>query len=202
MLRNRGYLLEYRGTFVDVKELPAPLLKAVKAVGYKKRNIEVIPLASVNVSSAGGAGQRAFAMAVNLQTGKQSELLKGSWGGPSPYSSSPMDDLRAAPYKIPNNGAVIKGSEGGGSTWAQIYIHPDNMAALLPGDVDLTDREKTILAVLGLVSSYRKQELARGRVTKEELRKLRDEGYIKVNKAGAIQLTTKGKNAKGRKDYF
>ena len=147
------------------------------------------------------SGRRAFTLAVNLRTGQVSQVAMGSWGGPNQFVQRPVDDLDSK-IKIPPDNAVIKGSEGHGPTWAMIYVHPETLTPLLPGDGDLSEREKDILGMMRYKSFYKKELFQRNRVTKEEVKKLADGGYIKVNKAGSTSLTTKGKNAGNMNKHF
>jgi len=194
-LRHRGYLVEYGGTHVDVKELPPALQKALREIGYKKRDVEVVGATEVQMGHAGGSGRRGISASVNLVTGQMSQVAMGSWGGPNPFERKPMDDLDAV-TRVPPDGAIIKGSEGGHGTWVTIYVHPDSLIKMLPGKADISERETYILAMLVYKSQYKKELLRSNKVTQDELEKLARGGYVKINKAGAISLTPKGKNAK------
>jgi hypothetical protein len=194
-LRQRSYLVEWGGTHVNVKELPPALQKALKTLGYRRRDIEVVGATEAQMGYAGGKGRRGVSASVNLRTGQMSQVAGGSWGGPNPFERKPMDDLEAV-TRVPPDGAIIKGSEGGHGTWFTIYVHPDSLIKMLPGKADISERETHILAMMNFKSDYKKRLLRKNNVTKEEIDKLASEGYIKVNKAGAISLTAKGKNAK------
>jgi len=50
-------------------------------------------------------------------------------------------------------------------------------------------------------SGYKKELLARNKVTREEIEKLARDGYVKINKAGATSLTAKGKSASKNPSY-
>ena len=185
-------LSESAGTHVDLKDLPRPLQDALRSVGYRKASIMVTPMNSVSLGGGGGDGQRAFAIAVDLSTGKTSNVIKGSWGGANMFVDRSLDTSK--PYNIPENVAIINGSEGG-HLWATIYIHPDSMMKMLPGDSGVSERESSILRAATYMSAYKKELFQKLKVTPEEIKSLADRGYLKVNKAGATSLTTKGKNA-------
>ena len=200
-LRRRSYLAEMKEVHVEVKELPQTLQSALRQVGYRKADIRVVPATEVHTGSAGMSGRRAFTMAVNIATGQTSQVAQGSWGGPNPFERKPADDLDNK-VKIPQNSAIIKGSEGSGPTWATIYVNPSTLAPMLPGDTGLGEREKDILGMMRYKSFYKKELLAKNRVTREEIEKLAKGGYVKINKAGATSLTAKGKSAGNMNKHF
>ena len=59
-----------KGRYVETRDLPAPILKALKGVGYGRRQIEVKPDTTFTMSGVSGQGSRAFTIAVNLSTGR------------------------------------------------------------------------------------------------------------------------------------
>lgn len=196
-LRHRAYLVEASGnsTVVATKELPASLQQALKKVGFRRKDIRVCPATSTSVRSSAGDGSRGFTMAVNMATGQMSDVSVGSWGGQNPFKKEPIDWMDK-PVNIPTNGAIINGTTGGHGTFATIYIHPDSLAPLLPGETDITEREKKILSYAGYKSAYKKEKFLRNNVTKGEILSLVARGYMKMNKAGSTSLTPKGKNAR------
>lgn len=188
-------------THVEVKELPDTLRSALKKVGFRGRDIRVVAVKEIETGDAGGSGRRGFTVAVNIATGRTSEIAMGSWGGPNPFERKPVDDLDSR-VKIPPNSAIIKGSEGGGPTWATIYVNPDSLTKMLPGgDEELSDREKDILGMMNFKSAYKKELLSDNKVTKEELEKLAKSGHVKINKAGASSLTAKGRNSMNKRHF-
>jgi hypothetical protein len=82
---------------------------------------------------------------------------------------------------------------------ASIYIHPTAIAPLLPAAPAISDRDKSILlAFRSLTSAGRKDEWSRNaasRPTTEELDRLVAAGLLSRNKAGAMAITTEGRNA-------
>jgi hypothetical protein len=201
-LRRRGYLVESYGKRVVVatNELPPALRKALKQVGYKRRDISVEPATATSVRSVAGKGQRGFAMAVNMATGAISDVEVGSWGGQNPFERKPVD-WHDKPVKIPPNGAIITGSLGYKGPFATIYVHPDALAPLLPGNADVTEREADILRMASYKSFYKKELFVRNRVNQDEIKSLVERGYMKMNKAGATSLTPKGKNAMSSRSF-
>jgi hypothetical protein len=187
-----------RGHVVVVKELPQSLQTVLKKVGYRRKDISVIPQETVSLSSGGGAGRRSFAAIVDVSTGKH-EITYGSWGGPNMFVRNAVDS-DTAPKKLPRNGAAIVGSEGGGHpVWATIYVHPEMISGMLPTEADVTDRESKILGYFrSYTSSARKEQFSRMGIKPAEIDSLVKRGYVKKNKAGATSITTKGKNAAGK----
>ena len=186
---------------VEVKELPQSLQSALKKVGYNCKDVQVVAESQVYTGSAGSRGCRAFTMAVNIVTGATSQIAMGSWGGPNPFQTKPADDMDNV-VNVPPDGAVIKGSEGGNRpTFATIYVNPEALISMLPGETDITDREKAILRMMSYKSFYKKELFANNGVTKDELNKLKDNGFIKINKAGATSLTAKGKSNRSMKNF-
>lgn len=186
-------LLEARSVEVAVKELPDAIRKALKEVGYRSRDIGVVPQATVSLNPYAGDGERGFAVLVNLSTGA-SKLVRGDWGGSSPVGGPSIDQDRGD-HPLPRDGVAIVGSSGGRGTYATIYVHPDSVVPLLPGDVEMSEREASILRSMGYTSSYRKELFADMKVQQSEVDALVKRGWIAMNKAGALSLTTAGKNA-------
>jgi hypothetical protein len=173
--------------------LPGVLRKALKDVGYRSRDISVVPQVRVNLNPYAGDGERGFAVLVNLSTGA-TKTVHGDWGGYSP-AGGPSIDRDRGEHPLPRDGVAIVGSSGGRGTYATIYVHPDSVVPLLPGDVEMTDREAGILRSMGYTSSYRKELFADMKVQPSDVDALVKRGWIARNKAGALSLTTAGKNA-------
>lgn len=137
---------------------------------------------------------------VNLDTGARKTFI-GSWGGSNMFVSSPVDDSDGV-GTLPPYGAVIRGSTGYPRTFATIYAHPAAMGRFLPsGEPDeTTDAEQQALYCYVSIKGgeYRRDELRRRNVTDDVIDGLVAGGYLKRNKAGAVQITTAGKNARDR----
>lgn len=186
------------GTYVLVKELPPELLRPLKSLGYTRRDIEIQPGTSYSPASAAGTGSRGFVCVVDMGTGKF-KTEYGAWGGATPWDQRQVD-LDTSNYPIPPNGAVIKGTEGGGNpVWAYIKVRPDNLAGLLPEKTDVTKEEFKALQAIKMKSGYRAEEFRRQGLGKYSLdnplvKSLLDKGLIKTNAKGALMITLKGKN--------
>ncbi len=173
----------------------------MKEVGYNKRDIALIAKHSVSPQGMGGDGYRSFISIVNLESG-HTNVMYGSWGGANMNNPRNQVDLDSRDYTIPMNGAVIKGVEGGSRpVWAEVFINPDNMSALLPMSTDITAEEKKALEVIGTIkSSYRASEFEREGLGAYDARNpliksLLAKGFISARAGGGIQITTLGKNA-------
>lgn len=108
-------------------------------------------------------------------------------------------DLDDSEHAMTPGGAVISGTIGQ-TTYARVILHPQNVAKLLPPAwSDVTDKERKILAAVGGLKSgpYRKEALARLQATDADMDTLVQKGLLSKNKAGAISITTAGKNARG-----
>jgi hypothetical protein len=187
--------------YATVKELREPLRAALAAVGYGGRDVELVPATTVDPTVGGGDGMRGFVTVVNLDTGVR-QTVNGSWGGSNPFSHSPVDQTTER-IELPPNGAVVKGTRGYPRTFATVYAHPSAVGANLlpsgaPADDVLTDADQQALYCFAAIKGgeYRRDEMRRRGVTEEQVNSLVLRGYLKRNKAGATQITTKGKNAR------
>lgn len=181
-------------TVVAVKELPATLQNALRKMGYRRPDIRLYLAAKIDMTNMTGEGFKALGAVVNMVTG-EFKTFEGSWGGPNPYETKPMD-VKTRDYDIPDNGAVIKGEFGGtgGKTYLDVYVNPKSVMPMLPGGSELNDREEQILSAHQYMSKYKKELLQRMRAKPEEFTSLIQKGLITRNSAGATALTTKGKN--------
>lgn len=184
---------------VAVKDLAPAVREALASVAYGAQDIRVIPQSTVDPTVAGGAGMRGFVLILNLDTGKF-RTVNGSWGGSNPAVLSPVD-VTDEKISLPPNGAVIKGTRGHPRTYATIYAHPSAFSAFLPSGEPgetLTDAEQQAIYCFAAIKGgeYRRDEMRRRNVTQETVTSLVERGYLKRNRAGAVQITTKGKNAR------
>jgi len=191
------YRYKRDGTVVLVKELPSSVQRSLKDVGYGAKDIDVIPAEKTTLQGFAGRGTQAFAIIINMVNG-QSSISWGSWGGQNAYEKKGVDwDNKY--YKIPETGAVITGSRGGGRrVYAKLYVNPKTMAPLLPKKSGTSEREKDILDhFVSLKPAYRKEYMERMKppVSPNELDSLVTKGFLKRNKAGATMITLTGKNA-------
>ena len=183
---------------VETKTLPDSVRESLRSVGYAKADIAVEQVTKVSPFDAGGQGRRAFMVLLDLATGRQ-EVHRGSWGGGNMFNPQNAVDNDEAAYHIPEGGAVIKGSTGYGGVCATLYLHPANVAKLLPAPTDeLTEQERKIMYAFGCIKpgEYRQSELKRAGATEPEIASLVERGYLKQAANGARQITTKGKNTR------
>jgi hypothetical protein len=190
---------------VRVTELPASVQAALKGVDYGARDIEIIPTEEMDMSSsATWKGARGFVCMVNLVTGDR-RTLTGDWGGQNPFDAKPVDTDQTV-YPLPPTGMVIRGQTGYPRTLARIYVHPSLMSGnLLPAsDAEgPTQAQLNALYCFGHIKGgqYRRDEMRRRHVTQSDVDECVARGWIKVNRAGAGQITTEGKNALGSFRY-
>ena len=189
---------------VALKELPPSLQRALKAVGYRRKDIMVQADTTYSPSESGAAfsGSRGFIVVVNMETG-QFKQETGSWGGASPFEPQKAEHDRKN-YPIPSNGAVIVGEAGGRGTFASIKVHPSNLAQMLPSgdDQKLPSDEQKALNIIGGLKGGKHRALRFERVrlgpynfqANPTLQSLAKKGLIKANRAGAMAITTKGRN--------
>jgi hypothetical protein len=184
---------------VKTKDLAPSIRSALKGVGYGAADIEVIPADEISVQRSGyGAGSRGFSTLVDLSTGRH-ETLRGSFGGPGLGSRGNRVDLDRSTYPIPAQTVVIQGSEGHPRTFASIYAPPDTLASLslAAPKLALSPGERDGLNIIGAyVSSYRPEAFRRAGVTPADIDALVARGLVRRNAAGAVSITTAGKNVR------
>lgn len=183
-------------THIEVKTLPATVQAALKAAGYHRKDVAVKASPTFRLESSFGDGYRGFAVAINMGTG-ETKTLHGSWGGPNMFVAAQVDhDERD--HQIPVNGAAFVGQQGGGRPVSgTLYVRPDQVVALLPAAEPVSERERDLLAIFGgIKSGYRPEYLQRAKATGAEVEALIARGFLSRNRAGAVSITTKGKNAR------
>lgn len=202
VLKNRE-AAQGKGQWVAFKELPDGIQKGLKQIGYRRPDVEVIP--STTYTIGGGSpfeGNRSHTVAVNLATG-QTKVETGNWGGRNPFEHKQVD-WDEETRQLPPNSAVIKGESGGRGAFARVYIHPSNLAALLPSgdEEELPEIElKALNAIVGLKGGpYRSEAFARHRLgpyhpDNPVIKSLAAKGLIKVQRNG-IMATPKGKTVR------
>jgi|GEM_PF-1296011 len=202
-----GVLRTAKDFWVELRELPPVLQRALKSVGYRRKDIRVEPDTTYSPSegSASASGQRGYVIVVNMQTG-QMKTEMGSWGGPNPFERKQVD-LDRRNYPIPANGAVVVGESGGRGSFARIKVNPSNLSAILPsGDEDKLppDEQKALNIIGGIKGGHRVRYFERNNLGPYDFRanpllqSLAKKGMIKANRAGAMKITTKGRNAMTR----
>jgi hypothetical protein len=188
--------------YVEVKTLAPVIQSALKAVKYGAKDIKVEVADTVSPVVAGGTGQRGFVTIINLATG-ESKSMRGSWGGANMFNPTNTVDLDTSTYHIPTDGVVIKGVTGYPRTFATLYTTA--MGPFLPsGDPEevLTNEEQQALYCHAAIKGgqYRRDELRYRKVSQVTVDSLVDRGYLKRNKAGSVSITTKGKNARDKRN--
>lgn len=202
--------------YVPVKTIDATIQRALSAIGYKRKDIEVRPTSTISAAQASGNGRRAFIILVDVNAGTY-QIQKGSWGGANMFNQRNPVDLDTATRPMPVNGVVIEGYEGE-SVWAEIKVHPNMLPKFLPaGNTDKPELTPELLAGLACLASckasYRKDSYSRwqasgyfsnyrnlgdhvGATTNyaKVMQRLVELGLAKENKAGAIAITMEGKN--------
>jgi len=181
---------------IETKSLPSSVQSRLRARGYNKRDVAIEVAETVCPLDCGSDGQRGYCDIIDLESGAVVREFNGSWGGANMFNPANRVDLDSADYPIPANALVIKGSAGY-RNYATIIVGVANAPALLPSPVDLSEREKRILATIRSTKGgqYRKSALDAMNVVGPELDSLADRGFLKINKAGAVRITTSGKNA-------
>lgn len=188
--------------WADVKDLPAPVQRALESVGYGRSNIRVEPSETVVLGDRGaGNGRQSFATLVNLTTG-QYQTSYGSWGGVNMFDRGNPVDNDTRPYALPADGVAITGSRGGTQpVWAQLHIPTTMVDRMIASAPEVSKAERDALYCHGSIrgGTYRKEELRRRRVTDETIAACVAKGWLAQNRAGARTITTAGRNALG--DY-
>lgn len=188
--------------YVDTKDLPAPVLEALKAVRYARENIEVRIETTVQLGTMGaGDGRRAFAVLVNMDTGEH-VVRYGSWGGINMFDRENPVDNDQHEYALPPDGVAITGSTGGNHpTYAYLHIPASMTSRVLTAGPreELPKAELHALYAHGCLKGgeYRRDHLRRHGVPSTVVDDLVTRGLLKRNAAGATQITTAGRNALG-----
>jgi hypothetical protein len=181
---------------VNVKGLPQSVQRMLYNNGFRNRDIELVPSETFTMQSAYGAGYRAFTVVLDMASGA-SKRIDGSWGGANPFESRAVDVDDSA-HPLPVNGVAFVAS--GKPGWGRLFVRPDQVAPLLPPVAEVTDRDRSLLAIFGGIKAgpYRREELARANATDAEVSSLVTRGFLKVATNGATSITTEGKNARGK----
>jgi hypothetical protein len=190
---------------VELTDLSPVIRRALESVDYHARDVSLEAKDEVDLRTyGGGAGARGFVTVINLTTGKFHTEV-GDWGGPG--LGNRLADFSEDRVKLTDEMAVIVGTMGHPRTFAHIYANGTVLGRFLPSGEEevLTDTElKGLYVYSSIKSGYRRNELDRLHVLEHPtIDSLVDRGYLKRNRAGAVQITTKGKNARrqGRFQY-
>jgi hypothetical protein len=188
------------GVMVQVNMLPPGIQKALKALRFGGRDIRVRAEARPQMTDFGGDGMQAFFEVVDILTGRVIEQFEGSWGGPNPFQSKPLDQPDRY-YDLKSGFAALHGVLGG-RKHVTISYHPSDRDTFVPESevISITPEEKKALTVISYKSGYRRDEWRRSGLPGEYsvdnplIRGLVEKGLVETNRAGAIMLTTKGRN--------
>ena len=133
---------------------------------------------------------------------------KQSLGLPTshPYFDRKDDGSRVGNVELrelpPNVVLVQGGTFCGKAATVTVFVRPDNLATLLPPPVQLPPQELAALNIIASTkSSYRHDEFSRSGLgaysaSNQWVVALQERGLVKVNKAGAVSITTEGRNAR------
>jgi hypothetical protein len=185
-------------TYVPTKELPESVRRALKEIGYGKTDIGLKASETVSVGQGGGDGRRSFYAIVSLDGSVAHKVEYGSWGGANPFETKRVDHDQQKHPIVPGY-AVIVGSEANGTkVYCTMHVHPSNFAPMLPAKAELNDHLRGILRIFAsYTSAGRKNEWERSPQTKPteaDYEILIGLGLLKKNSAGAVSITTAGKN--------
>jgi hypothetical protein len=184
--------------YVEVKDLVPAIRTALESVSYGARDIQVEARDEVALRApGGGAGKRGFVLILNLATG-EFHRETGDWGGAG--LGRRLADYCEDRLTLHDDAVVIVGTLGYPRTWAHIYANRANVGRFLPSGEEeaLSDSDQQGLYCFAAIKGgeYRRDEMRRRNVSAETVDSLVERGYLKRNKAGATQITTKGKNAR------
>lgn len=180
------------GVYIPTKDLPPFIKKVLKEHRFQRRDIEV--RATDRVDSFGFAtfeGNRPFAIAIDLSTGQTKSVI-GDYSGVTPELKGTLT--------LRENMAIVTGEHGGRGSFARLFLHPTNMATLLPSnDTELSENEKYALKYISIYnSSGRKQafrEKGFGTYSAQHplVKSLAEKGLLKIS-GRAVRITTDGRN--------
>ena len=187
---------------LSVSELPSTLKNAVRQILGQNATIEIVPTTAVNTMSGPCfEGNRQVAIGINIETGK-TQVTKGSYSG-NPYcggqQKSGIDDAGTIPLN--QNTALVYGETGGRGKFVKLYVHPtliDSMA--LPEAPTLTEDQLCMLYCVkrfkpaGRRDSVERNSLGVYNKDNSIILELVAAKLAKINKAGSISLTPKGKS--------
>jgi hypothetical protein len=183
--------------YFELKHLPTPVQDHIKnTLRLNPKDVEVKVATNVSPDTAYGDGHRAHFALIHNAGEKPTRMTWSSWGGANPFSPRPLD-RPPEKFDIPSGHSVVTGSSQ--RYVRAVYFHPDDIAKILPSQEtpDLSDQHFKALDVYKSIKPgpYRREYLSRHNVTTQHIDDLVNSGYLRKNKAGAISITTSGKNA-------
>lgn len=181
--------------YVDPKDLPDPIVKALKKLKVSPKRVLFRTGNSVSAAEAGayGDGYQGFAVTVNLATGQMGNMIESPWGQIIP-------DRNSVP--LPPGGAFIVGQRGGGkpARISYITINPENVVGILPmPEFELSKKELQALKIIatmnygGRKDNFKELDLGAYGPANEFVKLLVEKGLVKAIGPG-VSITTTGKN--------
>lgn len=188
--------------YLAVADLPAAVRDALSVLNYGRKDIRVVAAESVTLAGSSGDGYQAYACLINLADGTW-RIERGSWGGANMFARDNAVDNDTRAYPLPAHGVAVTGSRGGGQpVSATLHIPASMVARMLPApaaELSKEDRDALYCHKVLKGGAYRREELRRRGVRTAAIDALVERGLLTRNRAGAVQITTAGKNALG--DY-
>lgn len=183
---------------VHVKEFPAILRLAFP--GYSGRKFKVESSADVTLhSDSWEGGSKVSYRLIDLETGEVRGVTR-EFGNPytNPSGQVPTVALR------PGLAVVAHSIFCGKDTGLTAYLHPDNFVAMLPPAIEMSADERRALDIIGSYKGgHHRAEAWRGLPGRYEaanplIQSLAAKRLVTINRAGAVAITTEGRNARSR----
>jgi hypothetical protein len=181
--------------YVKLKNLHPAIQNQLKRRGYNGKDISIEPREKYSLGCSGGDGQRSYTDVLNLSDFSIAEHT-GSWGGANIFNPANKVDLDFTGHELTETTVVIRGHEGH-KPYASLLVHPSTIDNYKGDVIEVTMEEKEVLSIFCMYkSSYRAEYLNRKRFdTNAVTESLVTKKLLKRNAAGAISLTTEGRNA-------
>jgi hypothetical protein len=185
-----------RTIHLNAQEVPAVFRRAFP--GYKGRRWRVRVAESVTLSQTyWSGGSKSTYRLLRLDNGATAQ---------APVDS-PFDQrgIEGNTYEIPEGFAVVEHSRFCGKDMGlTIHAGPENLRPLLPAPEELSDHLRAALNIIGGIKGghHRRDEWERRLLPGQYgpnhafIVELEAKGLVKVNKAGAVSITTAGRNAR------
>lgn len=174
---------------------------ASAAFPRNRKDIVVKPFVGpVNVNSSWEGGSRDEYRIVCLET-------RRVWPLPAshPHYGRKENGERCGVLEIsdlpPNTALVCGGTFLGKSATVRVLLRSDNLTAMLPAPAELSGDEPSALRIIGSIrGGARQDEFSRAGIGSygaghPAILSLAEKRLVKVNKAGAVSITTEGRNA-------
>lgn len=181
--------------YIKTNQLPQVVQHQLKTRGYNSHDIGVVAREKYSLHGGGGDGMRDYTDVIDLVSGAI-DANTGSWGGANIFNPSNKVDLDDTQHDLPVTSMVIKGHEGY-KPYATVYMHPSIIGNFAGEKADVTAEEKEVLEVFASYKPAYRQEYLRGKKfnVAATIESLITKKLVKRNAAGALSLTTEGRNA-------